>query len=74
MPVMSANGPKRRFAAVQHDACNGRRSGLSLEVAGTAVSDPLRKLHLLGATPNILADVGKATTQSEIGIRIGAAQ
>ena len=35
-----------------------------------AVPDPMRKLHLLGAMRNILADVGKATTQDEIGIRI----
>jgi hypothetical protein len=32
----------------------------------TTAFDPMRKLHLLGATRNILADVGKATTQTEI--------
>jgi hypothetical protein len=38
---MSAFGPKPEFAAVQDDASNGRLSGLSSDVASTAVPDPV---------------------------------
>jgi hypothetical protein len=33
-------GPRRRFAAAQRGACNGRESGQSAEAAGTAGPDP----------------------------------
>jgi hypothetical protein len=38
---MSARGPKPEFAAVQDVASNGRLSGLSSDVASTAVPDPV---------------------------------
>jgi hypothetical protein len=38
----TAFGPNRQFAATQHHACYGRRSGLSSDVAARAVPDPKR--------------------------------
>jgi hypothetical protein len=39
MPPISAYGTDPQFAAMQQDACNGRRSGRSADAAGTAAPD-----------------------------------
>jgi hypothetical protein len=44
--VMSESGPERRFAAGQHDAGNGRKSGRSADVASTVAADPTATLVL----------------------------
>jgi hypothetical protein len=41
--LTAADGPMRRFAAARQDACNGSRSGLSADVAGTAGLTPSRR-------------------------------
>jgi hypothetical protein len=41
---MSSFGPDPLFAAMQRDAGNGRKSGLSSDAASTAAPDPKRPL------------------------------
>jgi hypothetical protein len=50
----SGFGPNRHFAATQHHACYGRRSGLSSDVAGTAVPDPNRTYDVTSVTSRLL--------------------
>jgi hypothetical protein len=48
----SVVGPNRRFAAMQRDACYGKRSGRSADAASTAAPDPNRSFGgYLGRDP-----------------------
>jgi hypothetical protein len=56
-------GPNRQFAAAQHHACYGRRSGLSSDVVGTAVPEPTRKSMALGNRRQVVRWVSYPLTQ-----------
>jgi hypothetical protein len=72
---MSAYGPQRRFAAMQHDACTGRRSGLSSDAAGTATPDPkadmwdtASRLQFSWSAPHVRGEATNAVRGASVSV------